>query len=100
MRKEDGTVFKQENPWLEAALEKLARYEDAEDEGRLIVLPKKPERLDLSRTAELILADEEGRVVIKNSVSGPPGEKGSCMYYERNNLPRDESRRCPLMDEI
>ena len=64
MRKDDGTVFKQENPWLEAALEKLARYEDAEDEGRLIVLPKKPERLDLSRTAELILADEEGRVVI------------------------------------
>ena len=71
LRMNDGTVLRPENPWLDAAVEKLARYEDAEDEGRLVVLPRKPERLDLRRAAELILADEEGRVVILDA----PGER-------------------------
>lgn len=63
-RHEDGSL---PAPWdlnWEEVMEKLAYFEDAEEEGRLIVLPKPPQELNLRRAAELLLADELGCVTI------------------------------------
>ena len=67
LRNSDGTVSQPTNLRWDEALEKLACYEDAEEEGRLIVLPKPPREIDLKRAAELILADEAGLIEIRRA---------------------------------
>ena len=52
--------------------EKLRLLEKAEEEGRLLVLPRKPENLDLRRVIELIEADSIGHV----QISAGPGDRG------------------------
>lgn len=76
---------------LAEALAKLARYENAEEDGRLIVLPRKPERLNLHRAAELILADEEGRVMIWDAPTETPEPKENGTPREAS--PADKRRR-------
>ena len=53
-------------------MNRLVNYEDAEEEGRLLVLPCKPENLDLRRVIELIEADSIGHV----QISAGPGDRG------------------------
>ena len=43
---------------LDAMQEKLAMYEDAEAEGRLLLFPVAPERVDIRRIAKLLRAEE------------------------------------------
>ena len=62
-------------------LSRLADYEDTEEEGRLLVLPCKPEKLDLRRVTELLDKDSQGLVVVRDEVAGPPGEPGAALAF-------------------
>lgn len=56
-------------------IDKLAAYEDAEEQGRLVALPEKTPDIDFMRIFDLILADSEGRAVIL------PCKAGDTVYY-------------------
>ncbi len=43
---------------------RLKAYEDAEEQGRLVVLPEKTPDIDFLRIFDLVLADSEGRALI------------------------------------
>lgn len=46
------------------ALNKLAAYEDAEEQGRLVILPEPTPDIDFVRIFNLIMADAEDRVIV------------------------------------
>ena len=73
-RKFDGTGVSIEGATWEA-FEKLARYEDAEEEGRWVALPPKTQDVDFMRIFELITADGDGRVIML------PCKVGSRVYW-------------------
>jgi len=73
-RKFDGTGVSIEGATWEA-FEKLARYEDAEEEGRWVALPPKTQDVDFMRIFDLITADGEGRAIIL------PCKVGDLVYY-------------------
>lgn len=73
-RKFDGTGVSIEGAAWEA-FEKLAAYEDAEEEGRWVALPPKTKDVDFMRICELITADGEGRAIIL------PCKVGSTVYW-------------------
>ena len=73
-RKFDGTGVSIEGATWEA-FEKLARYEDAEEEGRWVALPPKTQDVDFMRIFELITADREGRAIML------PCKVGDTVYY-------------------
>lgn len=56
-------------------IDKLARYEDAEEEGRWVALPPKTQDVDFMRIFELITADGEGRAIML------PCKVGDIVYY-------------------
>lgn len=73
-RKFDGTGVSIEGATWEA-FEKLARYEDAEEEDRWVALPPKTQDVDFMRIFELITADGEGRAIAL------PCKVGSTVYW-------------------
>ena len=77
----DGTGVEVANNW--DALEKLARYEDAEEQGRLVVLPESTPDIDFMRIFNLIMADADGRVIIL------PCKEEDCPLCGRK-LPKEE----------
>ena len=61
-------------------IDKLAQYEDAEEEGRWVALPPKTHDVDFMRIFELISADDEGRAIIL------PCKVGSVLYAPTRNF--------------
>lgn len=78
-RKFDGTGVSIEGATWEA-FEKLARYEDAEEEGRWVALPPKTQDVDFMRIFDLITADGEGRAIIL------PCKLGDFLYAPTRNF--------------
>ena len=49
---------------MNEAIDKLAAYEDAEAQGRLVILPEPTPDIDFMRIFNLIMADADGRVIV------------------------------------
>ena len=60
-----------------AALDRLAQYEDAEEQGRMVGLPEPTPDIDYMRIFNLIMADAEDRVSVL------PCKVGDMVYYLR-----------------
>lgn len=64
IRNSDGSVSQPTSTTIKAVFEKLADYEDLEEQGRITALPDKVNDFDFMRAFELIFADNEGRVAL------------------------------------
>lgn len=56
-------------------IDKLARYEDAVEQGRMVVLPEPTPDIDFMRIFNLVMADAEGRAIVL------PCKVGDSVYY-------------------
>ena len=61
------------------ALERLAQYEDAEEQRRMVVLPEPTPDIDYMRILNLVMADAEDRVIVL------PCKVGDIVYYRRGS---------------
>lgn len=61
-RYDDGRPWARRETTNLDVIEKLAEYEDLEEQGRLVVLPDTPPEFNFMRVFELIMADSKGLI--------------------------------------
>lgn len=71
---------------------KLAAYEDAEEQGRLVILPEPTPDIDFVRIFNLVMADAEDRVIVLpckvwDTVWGADPDGPYCFKFEIRHYP-------------
>lgn len=96
IRNSDGSVSQPTSTTISAVFEKLAAYEDEEEQGRMVVLPKPTPDVDFMRVFKLIMGDYEGLVITLRCKVGDTVYQKDCygnMYtYTVRRIIVDESK--------
>lgn len=74
------------NDIIYQAVDKLARYEDAEEQGRIVVLPEPTPDIDFMQLFNLAMADVEDRAIIL------PCKVGDTIYYIKTLQNGDDTK--------